>query len=404
MRLPQSDRPLVSIVVLLRAGAGLAERALGAIAAAHDPKIPAEVVTVVNTVDPATRRLVTDEQIGARPILRDVNTGTAPGWNLGFEAARGRYVALLHEDSAPEPDWLRPLVTALEEHPHAATAGSRLLHPDGRVQGGGIIAWRDGDVTWIRPDNAPGTMSGDEPYAISHASSAAMLVDREAWSAVGGFDERYFPAFRVEVDFGLALWSMGRAAISVPISLVRHDLGAMHQGDFDPLKSKAFRWFLQERNRQRFLEKWSANLSLLAPLPEGPRNTADAVEPVLARLQERAERPAPAALEVAARPFTGPGVSDMDRRLEAAHREVRDEFFSWLVVDLKRAREELDRERAEARRRSGVIERARADASVRAAEAQRTEQRIEELEAAVKDWGPQIGRRFRKLLRTWMTR
>jgi O-antigen biosynthesis protein len=356
IRLPQSDQPQVSIVVLLRADARLAARVLQAIAAAHDHSTDAEVIVVVNTTDRATRTLVSENVIGARAIVRDVNTGTAVGWNLGFEAARGPYVALLHEDSVPEASWLEPLVAALLEHPRAAAAGSRLLHPDGTLQGGGIIAWRDGNVTWLTAQNAPETLAGDVPYPIFHVSSAAMLVDRAVWTAVGGFDERYFPAFRVEVDLGLALWSHGHTVLSVPRSLVRHDLHSTLRGAPSPFRTMTFRRYLQERNRQKFLAKWGAALSFLPAPPEMDSSKfPEVVEPVLQRLRVRSIEPVSPAVgaPTAARPFTEPGAEGLDRRLEDAHAEVRDGFLAWLVSTLEQTTADLDRERQmQARERS----------------------------------------------------
>lgn len=347
IRLPQSDQPRVSIVVLVT-DAGLAARVLGGIAEVHDPAIETEVVVVVNTADPATRSLVSDGARGARTIVRNVNTGTAVGWNLGFDAARGSFVALLHEDSVPEPGWLEPLLSSLAEEPRAAVAASRLLHPDGTAQGGGIVAWRDGEVTWVTAGSAPKAMSSSAPYPIGHGSTAAMLVERASWAAVGGFDERYFPAFRVEVDFGLALRARGRTALSAPRSRVRHDLRSSTPGGPDPYRTMSFRRYLQERNRKLFLEKWSDALPLL-PVPPEPqaRNSPEAMEPVLEQLGAEALAPVRRQLNVprATRTFTARGEAGLDRRLEAAHAEVRDGFLAWAVAGLERTTAELRRER-----------------------------------------------------------
>jgi GT2 family glycosyltransferase len=305
--------------------------ALEAIVAADDPAIPAEVVLVVNTTDPETRSLVRDGAEGARTIVRDVNTGTAVGWNLGFAAARARHVALIHEDSRPQPRWLRALLGAVAAQPRAALVGSRLLRPDGGIRTDGAVAWADGSVARINPRTAPGVVTGLEPYPVSHANSGAMLVERGAWEAVGGFDERFFPAYRVDVDFGAAVWRHGRIVVNAPRSRVVHAQGASLRPDGGPYAGPLFRRFLNDRNRGLMAEKWAGEAALLPP---GTRSTPsrEDIRAALAVLRQRAAAPmSDAPPPIAARPLTGPGEAGLDERLEAAHAEVRESFLRWLV-------------------------------------------------------------------------
>jgi len=152
----------VSIVVLLTDRAALARECLSAISAAADPAVPCEVVAVVDAAGEQVEALLADEVRGARVVRSAVNTGTAAGWNLGFEAARAPRVALLHEDAAPRPGWLPPLVAALGGPEHVGAAGSRLVFPDGSVENGGWVFWRDGAVTQLDPRTAP--------FAIEHTA------------------------------------------------------------------------------------------------------------------------------------------------------------------------------------------------------------------------------------------
>src|SRR4051794_29197292 len=144
IELPAAAVPAVSIAVLLTDDLALARACLTAIAAAHDPAIACEVVLTLNAVGPDVERFVDEEIAGARCVRSAVNTGTAAGWNVAFAAARGPWVALLHEDSAPEPGWLASLLRTVEAHPRAGAVGSRLRLPGGGVENGGWVFWRDG--------------------------------------------------------------------------------------------------------------------------------------------------------------------------------------------------------------------------------------------------------------------
>ena len=74
---------------------------------------------------------------------------------------------------------------------------------------------------------------------VSFASGAALVVRREAWEAVGGFDERYF-MYGEDLDLGLRLWLHGYRVGVVPAARVDHDYTFAKGG---------WKWFMLERNR-----------------------------------------------------------------------------------------------------------------------------------------------------------
>ena len=85
-------------------------------------------------------------------------------------------------------------------------------------------------------------------------------MDRHAWDAVGGFDERYFPAYYEDVDLCLALWDHGYRVAYEPRARLRH---LESQSTSTP-----FRNFLLIRNRAQLVAKWSALLQNFADHPE----------------------------------------------------------------------------------------------------------------------------------------
>jgi hypothetical protein len=81
-----------------------------------------------------------------------------------------------------------------------------------------------------------------------------------AWTAVGGFDERYFPAYCEDVDLCLALRKKGFRVVYEPRARLRH------------LESQSttsrYRLFLLTRNRRRLVDKWEMELAALGDRPE----------------------------------------------------------------------------------------------------------------------------------------
>jgi GT2 family glycosyltransferase len=74
---------------------------------------------------------------------------------------------------------------------------------------------------------------------VAFASGAALVVRRQAWQEVGGFDPRWF-MYCEDLDLSLRLWLAGWEVGIAPAARVEHDY------DFDKGERK---WFLLERNR-----------------------------------------------------------------------------------------------------------------------------------------------------------
>ena len=74
---------------------------------------------------------------------------------------------------------------------------------------------------------------------MAFASGAALVVRRDAWEQVDGFDPRYF-MYGEDLDLGLRLWLSGWEVGVVPAARVEHDY-AFTKG--------AQKWYLLERNR-----------------------------------------------------------------------------------------------------------------------------------------------------------
>src|SRR5277367_1156859 len=110
-------------------------------------------------------------------------------------SARGRYALLLNEDSELLPGATLELWRALRERPRAALAGARLLSPDGNPQ---ACAWRfPGPLTALAGAlflNRLYTVQsrGDRIREVDWCQSAALLVRREAATAVDYLDPDFF--------------------------------------------------------------------------------------------------------------------------------------------------------------------------------------------------------------------
>jgi GT2 family glycosyltransferase len=350
IRLPAASDPEVSVIVLLDGAAEMAERALRAIAAG-DPEVPAETIVLLNDPDEGLERLVRGSTTGGKVIACRANAGPGVGWNLGVAVAEAPRIATLHEDSEPQPGWLAPLIETMDET-GAGAVGARLFNADGSVQNCGWVLFSDASHWILDAATAPEVVAATEPTPADMLSGAAMLVDREAASAVGDWDERFHPAVYMDIDVSTAMWGLGRPVLSVPASRVTHASGTFDRRPNSPVTGPRLRLFLVERNRDVFIEKWETLMRELAPPPAEiePEAIRAAVQAALPRTRARAERvlgggaPPSRPAQQADRRFTGvnaPVLADgegayavapeVESALQAAERELVDDYLRWLI-------------------------------------------------------------------------
>jgi tetratricopeptide (TPR) repeat protein len=157
-----------------------------------------------------------------RVIRNDENLGFAKACNQGAKAARGRYLVFLNNGTIPQAGWLEALVQEVEHHPEVAVVGSKLLYPNGRIQHAG--------VTFSRTDRSPYHLyqgfRADVPAVnrrreFQAVTAACLLVRREVFEAVGGFDEGYRNGFE-DVDLCLKIRERGWHIIYQPASCLIH--------------------------------------------------------------------------------------------------------------------------------------------------------------------------------------
>ena len=351
IELPTPDDPAVSVIVLLDGAVELAERCLTALAACEEA-VPFETVILLNDPSPELESFVRESSRGGRVVLCRANAGPGVGWNLGAAVARAPRLATLHEDSEPAPDWLLPLTETMDET-GAGAVGARLYDHDGSVQNCGWVLFADASHQQIEAASAPEAVAATEPTPADMLSGAAMLVDREAVRAVGGWDERFHPAVFVDIDVSTALWNLGRPVLSVPGSSVRHESHAFDRRGGSALTGPRLRTLLFERNSGPFLEKWGGFVSERAPAPDhtDPDSVRAATAAALKLTRERAERVAssswrpPRPEARAAASFSGladpPVVEDgegafrvaaaVEEALVAAEAELVRDYCLWLV-------------------------------------------------------------------------
>ena len=120
-------RPTVSVVSVNYNGRMYLERFLRSVLALDYPPSRYRVVLVDNASTDGSVELVRERFPQVRLVEASSNLGFAGGCNLGIRATTSDYVALVNNDTAVEPSWLRSLVEVAESDPRIGMVGSKIL-------------------------------------------------------------------------------------------------------------------------------------------------------------------------------------------------------------------------------------------------------------------------------------
>lgn len=210
----------------------------------------------------------------AWPAVRVVavaeNAGFARGNNLGLAATDSSWVALLNNDTVPEPGWLAALVAAAESGGMrlAAVASKMVFVNRPQVINSAGICMDPTGIAWDRLGGAP-LSAGQVAVEVFGASAGACLLRREALADVAEpvpeaqaqvFDETFF-MYLEDVDLAWRLRLRGWSACYAPAAVVAHH-GSASAGEGSPFKNR-----LLARNKLWTLTKCYPARPFLARLP-----------------------------------------------------------------------------------------------------------------------------------------
>lgn len=137
---------------------------------------------------------------------------------------------ILHDDCAPAKDALEKLIAAVSDRPQIALAGPKLRGWHDRkhlLELGVSIATNGARWTGLEYREQDQGQHDDERDVLA-VSTAAMLVRRDVFEELGGFDPN-LSLFRDDVDFGWRVRTAGYGVIAVPEAVAFHGEAAANE-------------------------------------------------------------------------------------------------------------------------------------------------------------------------------
>lgn len=195
----------------------------------------AERVVVVDNHSSDGTTAQVEKWSGVTLIANGQNRGFAAACNQGIAALDTPFVLLLNPDAELMTD-LTPLVRACKQ-PGAGAASGQLIGPDGVFQHGfafrrlptpGSLITEILGLNRVWPGNPWNRrlrcLDADpaQPQTVEQPAGAFLLLRRDAWERLGGFDETFYPLWFEDVDFCRRLKDQGYTIWYTPDAVARH--------------------------------------------------------------------------------------------------------------------------------------------------------------------------------------
>ena len=189
--------------------------------------VRSEIIVVDNASTDDSVAAIKEKYPEARMIARETNGGFGAANNEAMRLAKGEFFLLLNSDAFPERAAVSALLAFLREHPRVGVAGPRLSNGDGSLQischpfPSPLFAWREN--LWLTRGYS--RWPHDCERRVDFLIGACLLVRREAYEQVGGFDETFF-MYSEEADWQRRMRDAGWERVFVPEARVTHLGGA----------------------------------------------------------------------------------------------------------------------------------------------------------------------------------
>lgn len=240
------EEPLVSIIIPNKDEAETLKKCLASIGKSSYRNF--EIIIVENNSEPETfqyyKKIAPNEQQeGGQEVFRGTLAGgqkiTIPVWkkefnysalnNFGVSFAEGTYFVFLNNDiEIINADWLEEMLGTCQRK-EVGIVGAKLYYPDDTVQHAGIVVGIGGSARGIGDNMFTGLPKARSGYLhkaslqmdYSAVTAACMMVKREAFEQVNGFEEKLAVAFN-DVDFCLKIRAKGLLVVFNPLVQAYH--------------------------------------------------------------------------------------------------------------------------------------------------------------------------------------
>ena len=165
-----------------------------------------EVIVVDNASDDGSVELIKNKFQSVNLIENKSNVGFGRANNQALKIARGTFILLINPDAVVSEDTFDKMISFFKENPDAGLAGCKILNADGSLQ---LACRRSFPGPWTSFTKVTGLsnlfpnsklfarynltyLDENNTYEVDAISGSFMMMRKEVYKKIGGFDERFF--------------------------------------------------------------------------------------------------------------------------------------------------------------------------------------------------------------------
>lgn len=165
-----------------------------------------EIIVVDNASDDGSIEMIKEKFPNVILIENKSNLGFGKANNQGLKIANGNFFLLINPDTLVAEDTFIKMIDFFNSHPKAGMAGCKILNPDGTLQ---LACRRSFPGPWTAFTKVTGLSSifpksklfarynltyldENQTYEVDAISGSFMMLRKEVYQKVGGFDEQFF--------------------------------------------------------------------------------------------------------------------------------------------------------------------------------------------------------------------
>ena len=221
----------LSIIVLNYKSDNLVKQCLKNIADLN-LQIDHEVIVVDNNSKDNISSIMREHFPQYRFIQSNENKGMGAGNNVGFRNSRGKYILILNPDVVVFENSIEKLLELIKKYEKIGCVAPKLIYPNKNYQSSryrfptffmpvfvrtGLKKFYKDKVRKYLMEDIP----ADNSHPIDWARGSALLLDREIFERVGGFDERFF-MYLEDTDLCRSVWNSDYEVWYEPNSQMAH--------------------------------------------------------------------------------------------------------------------------------------------------------------------------------------